>query len=146
MMDEHVKKTKLILSLYACEPNRGSEPGVGWNWALGMAKRHDTYVLTRANNRGVIEAELAILRLPSEHRPKFIWVDCADWVLRLKKRKIIGMNLYYFLWQIKARKSLDKMRLGADIIHHVTMCSFVLPGLWWGRREKIVIGRLVAPR
>ena len=51
-----MKRLKLVLSCYACEPNRGSEPGVGWAWALGMAKRHETFALTRANNQGVIEA------------------------------------------------------------------------------------------
>ena len=24
---------KILLSAYACEPNTGSEPNVGWNWA-----------------------------------------------------------------------------------------------------------------
>ena len=24
---------KILLSAYACEPNKGSEPGVGWEWS-----------------------------------------------------------------------------------------------------------------
>ena len=30
---------KVFLSAYACEPGKGSEPGVGWSWAQGLADR-----------------------------------------------------------------------------------------------------------
>lgn len=135
-----MKRLKLVLSCYACEPNRGSEPGVGWAWALGMAKRHETYVLTRANNRGVIEAELARQNLLPSETPNFIYVDLSPFVCRLKKRGIVPISLYYLLWQFKARKTLDSLHLNADIIHHVTFCSFMIPGVWWRRKEKVVIG------
>ncbi len=135
-----MKRLKLVLSCYACEPNRGSEPGVGWNWALGMAKRHDTYVLTRANNRDVIEKELARLKLPESETPKFIYVDLCSFACKLKKKGIMPVSLYYLLWQFKARSALDTLNLNADIIHHVTFCSFMLPGVWWNRKEKVVLG------
>lgn len=137
-----MKRLKLVLSLYACEPNRGSEPGVGWAWALGMAKRHDTYVLTRANNKEVIEAELARLRLPESEIPKFIYVDLSAFMCRLKKRGIISVSLYYLLWQFRARSVLDSLHLDADIIHHVTFNSFACPGVWWKRKEIVVLGPL----
>jgi hypothetical protein len=51
---------KVLLSAYACEPNKGSEPGVGWQWTLEIARlSYDVWMLTRANNRENIEAELA---------------------------------------------------------------------------------------
>jgi hypothetical protein len=38
----------VLLSAYACEPERGSEPGNGWNWAEHLAKRgHRVELLTR---------------------------------------------------------------------------------------------------
>ncbi len=133
---------KLCLSLYACEPHRGSEPGVGWAWALGMAKRHETWVLTRANNREAIEAELDKLAIPESERPRFIWIDLPSWACRLKKRGIVPVSLYYLLWQFAARRAWDRTGIRADIIHHVTFNSFVTPGLWWNRREKVVLGPL----
>ena len=33
-----MKKLKILMSAYACEPGKGSEPGVGWRWALETAK------------------------------------------------------------------------------------------------------------
>lgn len=133
---------KLCLSLYACEPHRGSEPGVGWAWALGMAKRHETWVLTRANNRTVIEAELDRFAVPEDDRPHFVWVDLPQWIVRLKKRGIVSVGAYYLLWQFAARRAWDKTGIQVDIVHHVTFCSFVVPGVWWKCREKIVLGPL----
>ncbi len=137
-----MKRLRLVLSLYACEPGRGSEPGVGWAWALGMAKRHETYVLTRANNQEVIEAELARLNLSVSETPNFIYVDLSPFVCRLKKNGIIPMSIYYVLWQFKARSTLNTLDLNADIVHHVTFCSFMFPGVWWNRKEKVVLGPL----
>jgi len=107
-----------------------------------MAKRHETYVLTRANNRNVIEAELASLNLLPSETPNFIYVDLSPFICRLKKRGIVPISLYYLLWQFKARRTLDSLHLNADIIHHVTFNSFVCPGVWWNRREKVVLGPL----
>ena len=90
------QKHKVLLSAYACEPNRGSEPGVGWNWAIEIAKRgHDVVVLTRKNNREVIES--------NENTPfnlNFIYYDLPSSLMWLKK--VFGVQLYYFLWQIGA--------------------------------------------
>ena len=133
---------RLCLSLYACEPNRGSEPGVGWAWALGMAKRHETWVITRANNRAVIEEELDRLSISAEERPHFVWVDLPGWVCRLKKKGIVPVGLYYLLWQFAARRAWDRTGIRADVIHHVTFNTFTIPGVWWHRREKVVLGPL----
>ena len=62
---------KVLMSAYACEPGKGSEPAVGWNWALQAARRHEVWVLTRGNNprsnrgraSGVASGKFA-LRLP----------------------------------------------------------------------------------
>ena len=54
-----MKRLKVLISAYACESGKGSESGVGWNMVSEMAKYHDIWVMTRANNRPVIEAEQA---------------------------------------------------------------------------------------
>ena len=40
----------ILVSAYACEPLKGSEQGVGWNWVLQLAKKNNVHVITRANN------------------------------------------------------------------------------------------------
>lgn len=137
-----MRRLRVVLSCYACEPNRGSEPGMGWAWALGMAKRHETYVLTRGNNRKVIEDELARLSLPENERPVFLYVDLAPFLCRLKKKGAFFSKLYYFLWQMKARQVLNAQQLKSDIVHHTTFGSFASVGFWWHRKEAVVIGPL----
>ncbi len=135
-------KLTLLLSCYACEPHRGSEPGVGWAWALGMAKRHETWVLTRTNNRDTIEKELDRLAIPESERPHFVWADLPKWIQRLKKKGIVSVYLYYLLWQFAARSAWERTGIHTDIIHHVTFNTFAIPGVWWHRQEKIVLGPL----
>lgn len=133
---------KLLLSLYACRPNEGSEPGVGWAWALGMAKRHETMVVTRTFSRSKIEAELERLGLPESERPKFLFVEGPKWALHLRDKNKMPTHLYYVFWLFAARRSYDHCGWKADVIHHVTFNSFQIPGVWWNRREKVVLGPL----
>ena len=41
---------KILISAYACEPNRGSEPGVGWHTVWELAKNLEVWVLTRPDD------------------------------------------------------------------------------------------------
>tara|TARA_B110000902_G_C14293413_1_gene582100 strand:- start:442 stop:1656 length:1215 start_codon:yes stop_codon:yes gene_type:complete len=115
------KKLKVLLSAYACEPNRGSEPGIGWNWALEISKRgHDVVVLTRANNQKEIELFMNANNL----NLKFLYYDLPKWFLKLKK--YIGVNLYYSLWQIGVFFHVKRYLLGekVDLIHHISFGVF----------------------
>ena len=52
---------RVLVSAYACEPGRGSEPGVGWHWVREIARFNEVWVITRMNNRKAIETALAVL-------------------------------------------------------------------------------------
>ena len=73
---------KILVSAYGCEPLKGSEPGVGWNWVLQMAKSHLVCVITRANNQSLIEEYL-----PENvaNNIKFYYYDTPNFIKRLKK-------------------------------------------------------------
>lgn len=108
---------RILLSAYACEPGRGSEPEVGWRWAVGLAERgHQVWVLTRANNRAVIEKEPQA-RWPNLH---FEYFDLPDRWLRLKR--LFGVNAYYRAWQLGATRVVQRLhqQLQFDRVHHVT--------------------------
>src|SRR5260221_12915239 len=50
---------RVLLSAYACRPNAGSEPGVGWNWATHLAASGiEVHVLVAKRNQQAIEAGL----------------------------------------------------------------------------------------
>ena len=55
---EFLSNHTILVSAYGCEPLKGSEPGVGWNWVLQMARYNRVHVITRANNQGPIEKHL----------------------------------------------------------------------------------------
>ncbi|MFQ5958174.1 MAG: glycosyltransferase family 4 protein, partial [Alphaproteobacteria bacterium] len=125
---------KVLLSAYACEPGMGSEPGVGWLWARGLARLgHEVWVLTRANNRARIEA----VTLPETERPRFLYYDLPAWARRWK-RGGRGVRLYYLLWQWGAYRLARRVhaRERFDRVHHVTFVSV---------RQPSFMGRLGAP-
>lgn len=111
---------KILLSAYACEPGKGSEPGVGWHWALEMARAgHEVWIITRANNRTSIKQALA--GEPASTSLHFVYHDLGPVWLRLKRLPLF-INLYYAAWQ----RSLWPLALalhrkhGFDAVQHVT--------------------------
>src|SRR2546426_9766353 len=115
-------KLKVLISAYACEPNKGSEPEVGWQWALQMARFHGVTVLTRANNRPAIEQALEGLRGQQRaisELPKFVYHDRSAWLLDLKRRTK-AIKLYYLLWQKSAREVIRRLHEAHpyDLMHH----------------------------
>ena len=98
---------KVLISAYICAPNRGSEPGAGWNWSLAAAQDNDVWVITRESNRPAIEAELAAHPHPRLH---FVYVELPPWGLRLKKgERGIRYFSYYTLWQLAALRTARKL-------------------------------------
>ena len=117
---------KVLLSAYACEPGRGSEPHVGWHNALEAARHHQTWVVTRSNNEPSIRA--ALMEVPEAERPTFRYVDLPEWA-RSWKRGSRGARLYYVLWQLAALVAMRRLvaEHGVDVAHHVTFAVCWLP-------------------
>ena len=118
---------RVLLSAYACEPGKGSEPGTGWNLALALARSFDVTVLTRSNNRETIEQAL---KTESSPKPSFIYYDLPPIARFLKKKSILSTQAYYALWQrCLNRKILKTHDLDVfDVFHHITFNSFeVIP-------------------
>ena len=95
------KKLKVLLSAYACEPNKGSEPGVGWNWLIEIAKlNHKVTVITRSNNKKSI---INKVNYEKEYFRNISFIFCdLPYIFLLLKRKTNLVQPYYFIWQIKA--------------------------------------------
>lgn len=121
--DDH--RPRVLLSAYACEPVKGSEPGVGWNWVRQLSRFAEVWVLTRANNRGSIEAALAAQPLPHVH---FIYYDLPRWMSFWKSRSR-GVHAYYYLWQLGAYFVARHFHRdnSFDLIHHATFASCWFP-------------------
>ena len=116
---------KVLLSAYACEPGKGSEPGVGWNWVRQIARFAEVWVITRANNRPVIEQALEREPLPNVH---WVYFDLPRWA-RFWKKGQHGVHLYYYLWQIGIYFLAKRLHreVGFDLVHHVTFVNYWMP-------------------
>jgi len=119
------KKLKVLVSAYACEPDKGSELGVGWNWAKQIARFHEVWVITRANNREPIEKELQKNPISNLN---FIYVDLLKW-LSFWKSGQRGIYSYYYFWQLKVLvKGLQLHRkVKFDLAHHITFGNCWMP-------------------
>jgi glycosyltransferase involved in cell wall biosynthesis len=126
---------RILLSAYACEPGKGSEPGVGWHWATELARLgHEVAVITRSNNRPAINKAL-------EESPicglRFYYYDLPSWS-KWWKYGNRGIYLYYWLWQRGAYHLARQLthRMQFDLVHHLTFGVF---------RQPSFMGRLGLP-
>ena len=122
-----MKRLKVLLSAYSCEPGRGSEPGVGWNVVREIAKYHDVWVLTRPDeSKEAIEAELTRNPVPNLN---FIYFTLPFWQDSQRWGQSGAMQLHYYFWQIQAyfvARRLHK-EVGFDVAHHVTFVKYSTP-------------------
>lgn len=118
------KRLKVLISAYACESGKGSEPGIGWNWVKQIGRFHDVWVITRSTNRVSIERESPYMP-PNIH---WLYFDFPGWA-RFWKKGQRGVYLYYYLWQIAVYFLARRIHKGVnfDIIHHLTFGVYWLP-------------------
>lgn len=115
----------LLISAYGCEPLKGSEPGVGWNWVLQMAKNNKLHVITRSNNEKSIKEHLP---LNIAKNITFHYYDTNRFFLKLKNKEK-GLYFYYFCWQLGIIKIINKLinNHDFDFSIHLTFGSIWLP-------------------
>lgn len=132
---------KILVSAYACEPDTGSEPGVGWNWALQAARHgHQVHVITRSNNREGIAFKLRDMPLIDVH---FHYVDLPKPFLRaMRFGGLFGFLGYHYLWQLKTIRIARRLHrdVGFDLVHHVTYCNDWMPSGLFSVRVPFIWG------
>lgn len=113
----------------------GSEPGMGWNWCVNLAKHCELFIVTEGEYRNQIEEWLRITEHanvagrmhfyynPVTERIRHMCWNQGDW--RFYK--------YYKEWQLKtadiARDLCRKEKI--DILHQLNMIGFREPGYLW---------------
>lgn len=130
---------KVLLSAYACEPGRGSEPGVGWNWACEIANLgNEVWVLTRKNNREIIEEHCKNTKPANVN---FIYYDLPSWLTWWKKGGR-GVYLYYLLWQIGAffKAKNSHREINYDCVQHITFVTVRQPSFMGSLGIPFILG------
>lgn len=129
----------ILLIAFACEPNKGSEEGVGWNWAINLAKRHKVFVITRGQEQPLIEKYSS----EEDRNNIFFFYFENDNLMHFIDKKIpYGFRVYYKWWQKQivpiAQKILREHKI--DIIHQLTYNEFRTPGLLYDMGVPFVWG------
>lgn len=131
---------KVLLSAHACQPGQGSEPGVGWNWAITLAAMgHEVTVLTTVFNQAGIETYRRTKGLP--HTLHFEYVGVPWW--RGGDRAIPRMiRTHYLAWQWYAYRHASRL-VGVqhfDVVHHVTWTTVRYPSLMGNLGIPFILG------
>lgn len=118
----------ILLSSFACSPKWGSETGVGWYWAMELAKTHQVTVVTHAHFRSHME-ELPAGTIPPSLT--IVYVGMEPLFGRFHEQ-LLNSPAYYFKWQFKAfavARTLTRQQR-FDLAHHITWGTFRLPGFF----------------
>lgn len=134
-----MNKEKIFVSAYACEPDKGSEIGVGWHWILEMSKQFDLWVLTRKSNRDNIEMWMD--KNPQIININFVYFDLPKSVSWWKSG-LSGVRTYYVLWQKCSNKIVRETMIKNDIkiYHLLTYGNALWPASKYGKKQFFVWG------
>lgn len=114
---------KVLLSAFACNPKEGSEPGNGWNWAIGLAnKGFEVHCITRRSSMSDID---------STYRPPNLYIYYVNLPFGLEALYSFSqatMYLHYVFWQFIAYKKARNLHksIKFNVTHHVTWGSLQL--------------------
>jgi glycosyltransferase involved in cell wall biosynthesis len=133
-----MRRTRVLISAYACEPGRGSESEVGWRWVSAAARVAEVVVLLREQH---LEG---IRRYEAEHGALGVqWVPLrGPWSLPLGSGRGLAVQLHYLGWQrlaLSAARELAAER-PFDLVHHVTFVTFIYPSQLWRLDAPFIFG------
>ena len=132
---------KVLLSAYACDPTRGSEPGCGWNWVYHTARLgHEVWCITRISNRKNIEAWLKKSPIANLH---MVYVTTPRWMEHLHlKYPYPVVYPHYLMWQYRTYQRAKKIHQAEhlDVTHHVSYGSLQLGSHLWKLDVPFVFG------
>ena len=130
-----MSRPRVLISAFSCNPERGSEPGVGHFFVSALAEHCDLTVITESvENRAAIERRQDIDPVYAGIDFKFIpWPELDD-----EGRRIDDRSSYHFYkclrrWERRAfrlARTLSREHQ-FDLTHHLTMQGYREPGYLW---------------
>lgn len=125
-------RLNILINAYAVSPTWGSEPGVGWNWIINIAKDCNVFVITESEWKDEITE--AVARLPQKDHINFYFnpvpQSVRDMCWNQGDWRFYG---YYREWQKRtlgiARQIISENHI--DVIHQLNMIGFREPGYLW---------------
>jgi glycosyltransferase involved in cell wall biosynthesis len=122
---------RVVLAAFACEPGRGSEPGLGWATASSAARAgFQVTLVSEPQFRAAIErarTEDPVLR--DRLDPVYIGLPASVMRFWEGRLRLTGLQLYNMAWQVllfRTVRSLHRQN-PFDAAHHVTLTTDWVP-------------------
>ena len=136
---------RILLSAYACDPDRGSEEGNGFNWLWQTAALgHEVWCLTTPRGQANLDrllAERADDPVAARIHPVYVAVPAVfEYLYRWQP----GVYLHYLAWQrvaLGVAHALDA-QVDFELAHHVTYNSLQMASGLWRLRKPLLLGPL----
>lgn len=115
---------KILISVWACEPGRGSENEVGYRTVMAAASQHEVWAIT--NPSAVAGLRRA---LPDNDTTRRIHLQPLEFGVtgdQFEHLGMVGFQRYYEAWQRQAARLASELdaRVGFDVVHHATLSSY----------------------
>ena len=132
---------KILISAYACAPNRGSEHGSAWNWIAETARQgHEIWALVSPAHRVAIEAACS---RQAGHAIHWVFPSLSWWRLE-QGQEPKWERSYNLLWQKAALTAARDLaaEIRFDIVHHLTWGGIRAPTFLGSLGPALIIGPL----
>ena len=131
----------VLINAFAISPYHGSENGVGWHWAEGIAKYCNVFLICGDEYRD--EVETGVNASPYRENLHVTFNEIPPHVIdKVKNQGDWRFYYYYRKWQKKSyeiAKVICKEN-EIDIIHQLNLVSFREPGYLWKLGKPMVWG------
>lgn len=129
----------ILATVYAVNPFKGSEDGMGWNFIYQIARHQKVIAITRKNNKEHIEKYM--MQHPDKvyRNIQYLYFDLPKWAI-FWKRKHRGALIYFYLWQRFLPMFVRKQNLSFDVVHNVNFHNDWTPSFLWKLNKPFVWG------
>jgi glycosyltransferase involved in cell wall biosynthesis len=122
---------KILVSAYACDPYRGSEPGVGWDAVCRIARRHEVCVLTDDHNRAGWERAAKEQIIPDHVNVRFLRREKPCSQNRFVAHLQSWLSYRAFTRLVLKAAQEWHAEIGFDLCHQVTIAAWRMPSPLW---------------
>ena len=132
--------TTVLINAYACGPNRGSEPGMAWNWCCHLAKHCELHIITEGEFRDDIDRALPAME--HGHNMHFYYLPVSEKIRRMCWNQGDWRFYYYYAkWQKRALAEAHRIIASThiDVMHQLNMVGFREPGFLYKIKDKPLI-------
>lgn len=127
----------VLVNAYAVSPTWGSEPGMGWNWVVNLARYCNVHVITEGEwQQDILNA---VAELPQHENLHFYFNPVSEKIRKMCWNQGDWRFYYYYRkWQKRtyeiAQGIISEHKI--DVIHQLNMVGFREPGYLWKITDK----------